>query len=100
MMETIKYYRTKKNNLSLSQKNYYEYIQTLHGCCYRICRATKLREKKTSKKGGNIILNIFKPCMNAVVEEEIAGDEEDHEEDVPKSNCHHEDVAPLNEKKI
>ena len=40
-------------------------------------------------------MNIFKPCMNAVVEEEIAGDEEDHEEDVPKSNRHHEDVAPL-----
>ena len=52
-------------------------------------------EKKTRKKGGNIILNIFKPCMNAVVEEEVAGHEEDHEEDVPKSNCHHEDVAPL-----
>ena len=33
--------------------------------------------------------------MNAVVEEEVAGHEEDHEEDVPKSNCHHEDVAPL-----
>ena len=33
--------------------------------------------------------------MNAVVEEEVAGHEEDHEEDVPKSNRHHEDVAPL-----
>ena len=37
--------------------------------------------------------------MNAVVEEEVAGHEEDHEEDVPKSNCHHEDVAPLSAKK-
>ena len=40
-------------------------------------------------------MNIFKPCMNAVVEEEIAGDEKDHEENVPKSNRHHEYVAPL-----
>ena len=51
--------------------------------------------KKTLPSVRNTILNMLKPCMNAVVEEEVAGHEEDHEEDVPKSNCHHEDVASL-----
>ena len=55
----------------------------------------KRKKKGTFPPTIKIIMNIFKPCMNAVVKEEIAGDEEDHEEDVPKSNRHHEDVAPL-----
>ena len=33
--------------------------------------------------------------MNAVIEEEVAGDEEEHEEDVAETNGHHEYVASL-----
>ena len=65
-------------------------------CMNAVVEFFRLRNyERKKKKGGNIILNIFKPCMNAVVEEEVARHEKDHEEDVPKSNCHHEDVAPL-----
>ena len=33
--------------------------------------------------------------MNDVIEEEVAGNEEEHEENVAKTNGHHEHVAPL-----
>ena len=33
--------------------------------------------------------------MNAVIEEQVAGNEEKHEENVAETNGHHEYVAPL-----